>query len=94
VFDQKYESAFKKAEELRSEYVIAVRGKVSKRPEENINPKVSTGYIEVICSELQILSRAKTPPFPIEDDIKVDESVRLKYRYLDLRRQNVEKFSI
>jgi aspartyl-tRNA synthetase len=89
VFDQKYECTFKSAEELRSEYVIAVRGKVSKRPEENINPKVSTGYIEVICSELQILSRAKTPPFPIEDDIKVEESVRLKYRYLDLRRRKM-----
>jgi aspartyl-tRNA synthetase len=91
VFDQKYESAFKKAEQLRSEYVIAVRGKVSIRPEENINPKVSTGYIEVICSELQILSRANTPPFPIEDDVKVDESVRLRYRYLDLRRQSMLK---
>ncbi len=89
VFDQKYECAFKSAEELRNEYVIAVRGKVSKRPEENINPKVNTGYIEVICNELQILSRAKTPPFPIEDDIKVEESIRLKYRYLDLRRHKM-----
>jgi len=78
--------AFKKAEEIRSEYVIAVKGKVSLRPEENVNPKISTGFVEVACEQLVILSRSKTPPFPIEDDINVDESVRLKYRFLDLRR--------
>lgn len=78
--------AFKKAEEIRSEYVIAVSGKVSLRPEENVNHKIPTGFVEVVCERLDILSRSKTPPFPIEDNINVDESIRLKYRYLDLRR--------
>ncbi|MCR4430761.1 MAG: aspartate--tRNA ligase [Tepidanaerobacteraceae bacterium] len=78
--------AFKKAEEIRSEYVIAIKGRVCLRPEENVNPKISTGFVEVLCEGLDILSRSKTPPFPIEDNINVDESVRLKYRYLDLRR--------
>ncbi len=86
VFSPEKVDAFKKADKIRSEYVIYVKGKVSIRPEENINPKVGTGYIEVNGEELQILSHAKTPPFAIEDDIKVDESIRLKYRYLDLRR--------
>lgn len=78
--------AFKKAEEIRSEYVIAIKGRVCLRPEENVNPKIPTGFVEVLCERLDILSRSKTPPFPIEDNINVDESVRLKYRYLDLRR--------
>ncbi len=86
VFSPEKVDAFKKADKIRSEYVIYVKGKVSIRPEENINPKVETGYIEVNGEELQILSHAKTPPFAIEDDINVDESIRLKYRYLDLRR--------
>lgn len=84
------EEAFKIADEVRSEYVIAVKGKVSKRPEENVNPKIPTGYIEIICNRLEILSRAKTPPFPIEDGINIDESVRLRYRYLDLRRPEMQ----
>ena len=86
VFSPEKVDAFKKTIKIRSEYVIYVKGKVSIRPEENINPKVETGYIEVNGEELQILSHAKTPPFAIEDDINVDESIRLKYRYLDLRR--------
>ena len=86
VFNPEGQEAFKKADEIRSEYVIAVKGVVSKRPEENINPKVDTGSVEVTGKELNILSRAKTPPFPIEDGIKIDENLRLKYRYLDLRR--------
>ncbi|WP_422444012.1 aspartate--tRNA ligase [Thermoanaerobacterium sp. DL9XJH110] len=86
VFNSEYPEAFEKAEEIRSEYVIAVKGKVFKRPEENVNPKIPTGYVEVVGERLEILSKAKTPPFPIEDNINVDESVRLRYRYLDLRR--------
>jgi len=90
VFNPERKEAFKKADEIRSEYVIAVKGKVCRRPEENVNVKIPTGYIEVIGDELDILSKAKTPPFPIEDNIKVDENVRLKYRYLDLRRPSMQ----
>lgn len=90
VFNPERKEAFKKADEIRSEYVIAVKGKVCRRPEENVNVKIPTGYIEVIGEELDILSKAKTPPFPIEDNIKVDEIVRLKYRYLDLRRPSMQ----
>ena len=90
VFNPEQKEAFETADKIRSEYVIAVRGKVVKRPEENVNPKIATGYIEVIGEELEILSAAKTPPFAIEDDVKVDESVRLKYRYLDLRRPKMQ----
>jgi aspartyl-tRNA synthetase len=86
VFNPEHKEALKTADKIRSEYVIAVKGKVFRRPEENVNPKIPTGYIEVMGNELEILSAAKTPPFAIEDDVKVDESVRLKYRYLDLRR--------
>ncbi|ADL08113.1 aspartate--tRNA ligase [Thermosediminibacter oceani] len=90
VFSPEYNrQAFEKADELRSEFVIAVKGKVFKRPEENVNPKIPTGEIEVFVEELEVLNKAKTPPFPIEDDIKVDESLRLKYRYLDLRRPSM-----
>jgi len=91
VFNPEQKEAFKTADKIRSEYVIAVKGKVFMRPEENVNPKISTGYIEVIGEELEILSVAKTPPFAIEDDAKVDESVRLKYRYLDLRRPKMQQ---
>ena len=74
------------AESLRSEFVVTVSGKVRPRPVDNINPKILTGEVEVIADTLTVLSRAKTPPFLIEDDTNADESIRLKYRYLDLRR--------
>jgi len=90
VFNPEQKEAFKTADKIRSEYVIAVKGKVFRRPEENVNPKIPTGYIEVIGEDLEILSAAKTPPFSIEDNVKVDESVRLRYRYLDLRRPQMQ----
>jgi len=90
VFNPDQKEAFETADKIRSEYVIAVKGKVCMRPKENVNSKISTGYIEVIGKELEILSIAKTPPFAIEDNVKVDESVRLKYRYLDLRRPKMQ----
>lgn len=77
---------FTKAEKIRSEYVIAVKGTVELRDEETINEALKTGTIDVRASELRLLSEAKTPPFLIEDDVRVKEETRLKYRYLDLRR--------
>ena len=85
------EGTFHKAESLRSEFVIAVRGAVRARSEDTVNPKMETGKIEIVCSELRILNKAKTPPFYIQDDLDVDEMLRLKYRYLDLRRPEMQK---
>lgn len=79
------------AGKLRSEFVIWCKGKVRRRPDGMTNAKMPTGEIEVACTELEILSEAKTPPFAIEDDIDVAETVRLKYRYLDLRRPALQK---
>lgn len=84
------ETAFKKAEEVRNEYVLAVRGIVRLRDEATINEKMKTGKIEIRCEELRILNTSKTPPFYIEDNIDVDEKIRLKYRYLDLRRPEMQ----
>jgi len=83
--------AFAKAETVRSEYVLCVRGKVKLRDPATINPNMATGEIEVTGLELRILNKAKTPPFYIQDGIDVDEMVRLKYRYLDLRRPEMQR---
>ena len=83
--------AFDKAETLRNEFVIGIRGKVRARSVETINPKMDTGEVEIVTSELRILSKAKTPPFYIQDGIDVDENVRLRYRYLDLRRSEMQR---
>ncbi len=79
-----------KAQDIRSEYVLGVKGKVIARPEDMINPNMKTGSVEVIISELRIFSKAKTPIFPIEDRMEASESVRLQYRYLDLRRSQLK----
>jgi len=76
---------------LRSEYVIAVKGEVRRRPEGTVNPKLPTGKIEVMADALQLLNASLTPPFPIEDEEEIQEEVRLKYRYLDLRRPRMLK---
>jgi len=86
VFRQENEELHNQAEDLRREYVIGVRGTVEARDEENINPDLYTGEIDVYVDELIIYSEAETPPFEIRDDIPTGEDVRLKYRYLDLRR--------
>lgn len=87
VFDQQRGvELFQLAERLRSEYVVAVEGTVIKRTAENINPTLPTGEIEIHVSKMDLLNRSKTPPFYIEDGISVDENLRLRYRYLDLRR--------
>ena len=80
-----------KAHAIRNEYVLAVRGKVENRPADMINPKLKTGEIEVTATELKILNSAKTPPFLIEDEIDASETIRLKYRHLDLRRSEMQK---
>ena len=84
------EVSFKKAEQVRTEYVLAVRGIVRMRDKDTVNPKMKTGTIEIRCDELRILNSSKTPPFYIEDNIDVDEKIRLKYRYLDLRRPEMQ----
>ncbi|GIW23260.1 MAG: aspartate--tRNA(Asp/Asn) ligase [Candidatus Sericytochromatia bacterium] len=76
---------------LRSEYVIAVEGVLRERPEDSINKNVYNGDIEVYAFKLEILNTSKTPPFEIADNINVDEALRLKYRYLDLRRPIMQK---
>lgn len=90
VFDSAEYKDFAKVESLRNEYVVAIRGKVLLRDEETINPNIATGTIEVRATDLKILSAAKTPPFYIEDGVNVREELRLKYRYLDLRRPEMQ----
>ncbi|CAI8972793.1 aspartate--tRNA ligase [Brevibacillus sp. BC25] len=92
VFNPEYnKEAWEAADKVRSEYVLVVKGKVVNRAPEAINPKLKTGEVEVHISEIEILNDAKTPPFLIEDEIDVDEQVRLKYRYLDLRRPEMQR---
>ena len=80
----------KKAHALRSEYVIAVQGVVELRPQDMANPRLATGEIEVAVNGLKILNASKTPAFSIEDEAEVAENVRLRYRYLDLRREKMQ----
>jgi aspartyl-tRNA synthetase len=79
------------AQRLRPEFVVAVLGKVERRAPETVNPKMKTGEIEVAAGEIRSLNDAKTPPFPIADESPVSEDTRLKYRYLDLRRQRMQR---
>ena len=85
------EAVHAKAHVIRNEYVLAVRGTVDNRPEGMVNPKLKTGAIEVLVTELKILNKAQTPPFMIEDDLEVTETVRLASRHLDLRRPAMQR---
>ena len=78
------------AKRLRAEFVIGVKGVVQRRSEETINPKLATGEVEVLAREVRVLNEAKTPPFQIAEETPVSEEVRLKYRYLDLRRTRLQ----
>jgi aspartyl-tRNA synthetase len=78
------------AKRLRSEFVVGVSGPVQRRSPETVNPKLATGEVEVLAKEIRILSEARTPPFQIAEESPVSEDVRLKYRYLDLRRQRLQ----
>ncbi len=82
---------FEKSEHLKSEYVIAVKGKVIKRTPENVNKDMATGEIEVFVTELRVLNISETPPFYIEENIDTNDALRLKYRYLDLRRPDMQR---
>ena len=79
------------AKRLRPEFVVAVMGRVDGRANEAVNPKLKTGEIEVAAREIRLLNDAKTPPFPINEDAPVSEEMRLRYRYLDLRRQRLQQ---
>jgi len=83
--------AHDQASELRNEYVIRVTGTVRLRPEGTVNPKLATGEIEVEGHQVEVLNTSKTPPFYINEEVDVDEGLRLTYRYLDLRRQGMQR---
>lgn len=89
-----YPEVFKKSTAIRNEYVIAVQGTIAPRGEKNINKNIATGEVELIVSELKILSEADTTPFNVVDDVKANEQLRLKHRYLDLRRPTLQNIFI
>ena len=90
VFDKDDEPLMAKAKRLRSEFVIGLSGRVRRRSPETINAKIPTGEVEVVVRQMSVLNDARTPPFSIADETPVSEDVRLKYRYLDLRRPRVQ----
>ena len=91
VFDPDTEAAFALADRVRSEYVLKITGRVRARGEGTINPAMATGTIEVLGKELELLSEAATPPFPLDAHHAVGEDVRLKFRYMDLRRPEMQR---
>ena len=85
------QAAHAAADRVRSEYVMAVTGEVEARSAETVNPNLATGQVEVLAREIRVLSEARTPVFPIEDEVDTHEEVRLKHRYLDLRRPRMQR---
>jgi aspartyl-tRNA synthetase len=90
VFDPDTEEHFERADRVRSEFVLKITGRVRSRSEATINPAMATGRIEVLGKELEILSTAETPPFQLDEHTAVGEEVRLRYRYMDLRREEMQ----
>ncbi|MBI2450755.1 MAG: aspartate--tRNA ligase [Parcubacteria group bacterium] len=90
VFIPKNKELYQEADKLRSEWVIEVEGVVNQRPKGMENPKIETGELEVLVEKLKILNAAKTPPFEINEEKAISEEIRLKYRYLDLRRERLK----
>lgn len=90
VFDPDREEVFSTAERIRNEYVLRVKGRVRARPEGTVNPELATGQIEVLGHELEVLNAAETPPFQLDDD-DVNDDLRLRYRYIDLRRDEMQQ---
>lgn len=91
VVDPDTEEAFARADRVRSEFVIRLTGRVRNRPEGTTNPEMPTGMVEVLGKELEILNASETPPFQLDEHINVGEDVRLKYRYMDLRRPEIQQ---
>lgn len=91
VFNPQPSDVFAQAERLRSEFVIQAKGYVVQRPDGMINPELATGQVEVVVQQLTILNAAQTPPFPLDEYHHVQENVRLKYRYMDLRRPEMHR---
>jgi aspartyl-tRNA synthetase len=92
VFNQSSDAAVHaRATEVRSEYVIAIEGKVTKRSADTVNAAIATGDVEVAVAKIWILNESRTPPFPMEDEVDVSEDARLKYRYVDLRRPRMQR---
>ncbi len=91
VFDPDAPETFRTAETVRSEYVLRVEGKVRVRPEGTINKNIGTGEIEVLVAHVEVLNESETPPFPLESEIEVNEETRLRYRYIDLRRSDMQR---
>jgi aspartyl-tRNA synthetase len=91
VFDPDTEEHFQKADSVRSEFVLCITGRVRARTEATVNPGMASGRIEVLGKTLQILNSAQTPPFPLDAHHTVGEDVRLKYRYMDLRRPDMQR---
>ncbi|HUE21251.1 MAG TPA: aspartate--tRNA ligase [Bryobacteraceae bacterium] len=85
------EAAHRRAEQVRPEYVIAVEGTVALRSADTVNPNLETGEVELFAEKIWILNESRTPPFPMEDTVDVAEEVRLKYRYVDLRRPHMQR---
>ena len=85
------EAVYRKAEQVRPEYVIAVEGQVALRSPDTVNPSLETGEVELVAEKIWVLNESRTPPFPMEETVDVGEDVRLKYRYVDLRRPHMQR---